>query len=109
MTQGCSPPKHGTVQIVNAADAPVSGEVEVAGYKFNLDRLPTGDSVTFHFDVDCGECDYHVMVSLGAVRRLDKHVGYLDYAFDSDDRIIIRPNDVEIEDLSPRPTPTQSK
>ena len=95
-------PNHGKVQIVNAADTPVSGEVDVCSYEVKFSKLAVGSSVTFDYDIGGGQ-DYHVMVTLGDGRKLDKRVGYIDSWFDSNDKIIIRSNDVEIGDLFPRP------
>ena len=97
VAQGCSPPNHGKVQIVNAVDAPVSGEVDVCRAKLKFAKLAVGGSVTFDYDVGGGQ-DYHVIISEGTSKPLDAHVGYITGDLDFDDKITIHPSDIEIED-----------
>ena len=97
LAQGCSPPNHGKVQIVNATDAPLSGEVDVCRSKLKFAKLPVGGSVTFDYDVGGGQ-DYHVVISEGTSKPIDAHVGYITGGFDFDDKITIHPSDIEIED-----------
>ena len=94
------------VEIVNAANASVSGEVMVSGHDFKFDQLAIGKGTTFHYQVrSCGNKHYHVMASLGGGRKLDKTVGYIEAGHGLKARITIRSNDVEIEEFEPGAVP----
>ena|SRR5215469_1501092 len=97
---GCGgPTHHGTLQIVNAAGAPVSGKLDLCGNWITIDKLAVGDSMTFHYDVEqCPRQDYHVIISSGTDKPLDIKIGYITGGFDFHDKITIRPSALDIED-----------